>query len=226
MDWSVLGKEAGTRWSSDSVNARTGPGTGFDVLDAFAAGRKLTVTDKTHEGWQQVSLRNGAGWIKGTFLTDQEPVAPAAPAPAAPVPAAAEPTSSATNSPAGEKKPSGSAGTCAKAGSATNGMQKRTAAVLRTVCAQFPNISSYGGYRAGSGGYHGSGQAIDAMISGEAGWEVARWVRDNASSLGVIEVIYSQKIWTKQRSGEGWRSMSGRGSASADHFDHVHVSVG
>ena len=105
-------------------------------------------------------------------------------------------------------------------------MKSRTVTVLRKVCAQFPNITSYGGYRAGSSGYHGSGQAIDAMISGDSGWEVARWVRANASSLGVVEVIYSQKIWTTQRSGDGWRSMSDRGGATANHYDHVHVSVG
>ena len=105
-------------------------------------------------------------------------------------------------------------------------MKSRTVSVMRQVCSRFSSITSYGGYRAGSSGYHGSGQAIDAMISGEAGWEVARWVRANASSLGVVEVIYQQKIWTSQRSGDGWRSMSSRGSASANHFDHVHISVG
>ena len=39
------------------------------------------------------------------------------------------------------------------------------------------------------------------------------------------EVLYSQKIWTVQRSSEGWRSFSDRGSTTANHYDHVHVSV-
>ena len=64
------------------------------------------------------------------------------------------------------------------------------------------------------------------MISDSGGgWRLANWVRDNASKLGVSEVIYSQKIWTVQRSGEGWRGMSDRGSSTANHYDHVHVSV-
>jgi hypothetical protein len=40
-----------------------------------------------------------------------------------------------------------------------------------------------------------------------------------------MEVIYHQQIWTVQRSSEGWRSMSDRGSPTANHMDHVHVSV-
>ena len=54
---------------------------------------------------------------------------------------------------------------------------------------------------------------------------IAEFVRANASSLGVSYIIYSQKIWSVDRAGEGWRYMSSRGSATADHYDHVHVSV-
>ena len=98
--------------------------------------------------------------------------------------------------------------------------------VYRAICAAFPEVSSFGGRRGGDGGFHGTGQAVDAMISDSAaGWRLARWLRANASRLGVSEVIYSQKIWTVQRSGEGWRGMSSRGSATANHYDHVHVSV-
>ena len=43
------------------------------------------------------------------------------------------------------------------------------------------------------------------------GWQIARWVRANARQLGAMEVIYSQHIWTVQRSSEGWRMMSDRG---------------
>ena len=64
------------------------------------------------------------------------------------------------------------------------------------------------------------------MISdSDAGWEAARWVRAHAKQLGVSQVIYSQKIWTVQRGSEGWRGMSDRGSATANHYDHVHVTV-
>jgi hypothetical protein len=63
------------------------------------------------------------------------------------------------------------------------------------------------------------------MISGDAGWEVAEFVRANAGDLGVSEVIYAQKIWTVERSSEGWRYMEDRGSTTANHYDHVHVSV-
>jgi hypothetical protein len=77
-----------------------------------------------------------------------------------------------------------------------------------------------------SSGFHGEGRALDCMISDSSvGWDLAKWVRANARSLGVMEVIYRQQIWTVQRSSEGWRSMEDRGSPTANHMDHVHVSV-
>jgi hypothetical protein len=63
------------------------------------------------------------------------------------------------------------------------------------------------------------------ISSSTVGWDMARWVRSNASRLGVMEVIYRQQIWTVQRSSEGWRPMADRGSPTANHMDHVHVSV-
>jgi hypothetical protein len=92
------------------------------------------------------------------------------------------------------------------------------------VCANFPAISVYGTLR-GGGGDHPTGRAVDIMVSGEEGWAVANFVRENAAALGVSYVIYSQSIWSVERSGEGWRGMSNRGSDTANHYDHVHVSV-
>ena len=63
------------------------------------------------------------------------------------------------------------------------------------------------------------------MVSGDRGWQVANFVRENYVALGVSYVIYSQSIWSVERGGEGWRGMSSRGSATANHYDHVHVSV-
>ena len=72
------------------------------------------------------------------------------------------------------------------------------------VCAEFPEITTYGALR-GGGGDHGSGRAVDIMVSGERGWQVAEFVRKYYSELGVSYVIYSQRIWSVERCGEGWR---------------------
>ena len=57
------------------------------------------------------------------------------------------------------------------------------------------------------------------------GDSISAWARSNAGALHISEVIRSQHIKTVQRSSEGWRSMSDRGSAPANHYDHVHVTV-
>ena len=67
--------------------------------------------------------------------------------------------------------------------------------------------------------------AIDIMVSGSRGWEVAEFIRANYSALGVNYVMYSQKIWSVDRSGEGWRYVEDRGSVTANHYDHVHVTT-
>jgi len=201
------------------VNVRSGPGTTFGVVTSLAPRRKVTVTNVVVDGrWQQVRVGERVGFISNKYLTDEEP---------APEPTREPAETSQSSQESRTSEPSGvSTESCAAAAGVESGLTDRTVNVLRAICNEFPNISSYGGYRSGGGSYHSSGRAIDAMISGEAGWEVARWVRDNASRLGVIEVIYAQKIWTVERASEGWRSMSDRGSASANHYDHVHVSVG
>lgn len=209
-----LGKVVGERYASSPVNVRSGPGTGFDVVTTLAVGKAVSVTDVVVDGtWQQVKVGKRTGFISAKYLSEKKPEAP-------------EPTKRKAPAPKESEAPSKpSTGTCKAAKSAESGLTPRTRNVLHALCNQFPNISSYGGYRPGGGSFHGSGRAIDAMISGEAGWEVARWARANASALGITEVIYAQKIWTVQRSGDGWRSMPNRGSDSANHYDHVHISV-
>ena len=122
------------------------------------------------------------------------------------------------------EKPPTLGGDCTNGTSVPSGVSDNIAAVHNAVCANFPEITSYGTLR-GGGGDHGSGRAVDIMVSGELGWAIANFVRENASALGVSYVIYSQSIWSVERSGEGWRGMSSRGSTTANHYDHVHVSV-
>ena len=121
-------------------------------------------------------------------------------------------------------KPFTLGGSCTNGTSVDAGASASIKKIHEAVCAEFPEITGYGALR-GGGGDHGSGRAVDIMVSGERGWQVAEFVRKYYSELGVSYVIYSQSIWSVERGGEGWRGMSSRGSATANHYDHVHVSV-
>ena len=114
---------------------------------------------------------------------------------------------------------------CASGSAVESGLASNTVAVHRAVCALFPGVSSYGGLR-GGGGDHGSGHALDIMVSTDLGNQIAAYLQAHAGELGVTELIWRQQIWTTQRAGDGWRWMEDRGSTTANHYDHVHVSVG
>ena len=87
----------------------------------------------------------------------------------------------------------------------------------------FPQITSYGGQA--NRGEHGGGKAIDVMVSGALGYQVRDFLFAHRYELNLFDIIYSKQIWTIQRDGEGFRGMSDRGSATANHYDHVHVLV-
>jgi hypothetical protein len=63
------------------------------------------------------------------------------------------------------------------------------------------------------------------------GWELANWLRANASALRVSYVIWQGRIWTVGRGDVGgWGSKYTGGGiynaadATGGHYDHVHVS--
>jgi len=122
-----------------------------------------------------------------------------------------------------EEPTPGIGGACTNGTSVSGGAN--VVSVHQAVCAAFPEVTSYGStYRAGSGD-HASGRAVDIMVTGSLGWEIADFVRAHYVELGVSYVIYSQNIWSVDRGGESWRGMSDRGSTTANHYDHVHVST-
>jgi hypothetical protein len=114
-------------------------------------------------------------------------------------------------------------GDCTNGSSVPSGVSPNIVLVHEAVCSEFPEITSYGTFR--DDGEHSQGLAIDIMVSGDRGWEVAEFVRDYYSELGVSYIIYSQNIWSVERSSEGWRPMEDRGSTTANHYDHVHVTT-
>ncbi|GAB3112443.1 hypothetical protein GCM10027055_15410 [Janibacter alkaliphilus] len=147
-------------------------------------------------------------------------------------PTTQESTSSETSeetSSASEDSGSGSSGSGAPdtssyaAEGAGIGLSSAAQRVYSAVRTEFPHLSNIGGYRAGDSGDHGSGNAVDVMCGSADGDAVAAWATSNAGPLGIKYVIWEQRIWLP---GQGWRAMEDRGSATANHFDHVHISVG
>ncbi|NUT43191.1 MAG: hypothetical protein HOV86_24700 [Thermoactinospora sp.] len=113
------------------------------------------------------------------------------------------------------------------------GLTARMVAVRNAVTSNFP-VKSVGCFRAGDPGEHGKGRACDFMMtlggqmaSGDSahwGDQIAQYLIDNGQQLGVMYIIWKQRYYDI-RSGGGWDPMSDRGGVTANHWDHVHVSV-
>jgi hypothetical protein len=69
---------------------------------------------------------------------------------------------------------------------------------------------------------HPLGLALDFMvpIDSEKGSRLADYVITNGERLGVKYVIWQQRIWQDGK----WKGMKNRGSITANHRDHIHVS--
>ena len=103
-----------------------------------------------------------------------------------------------------------------------NGLTRNAIAVLNAVREEFPELTEFGGVRPGDPGDHGSGHALDIMTSTSQGDAVARYLQGRAGELGIRYLIWKQRRWAP---GGTWVPMEDRGSITANHYDHVHVSV-
>jgi hypothetical protein len=107
--------------------------------------------------------------------------------------------------------------------------------VKNEVDRRFGPFSSIGCYRAEASGEHPLGRACDFMLSTggvmpagasvRRGYDIAAWAQANASRLGIMYIIYRQRIWDIRMPSAGWVQMADRGSITANHYDHVHISV-
>ena len=190
-------ESAGTRYTTTDLNVRLEPTEDAEVEKVLEPGTKVKITDVTYDGFRQIIHKGEPRWVKAEYLSKSKP----------------------------DPRPAGPSGApCASGSGVERGLASTTIAVHRAVCNAFPSVTTYGGTR-GGGGNHGTGHALDIMVRGGTGDAIAAYVRAHAAQLGVTEVIWSQHIWTTQRAGDGWRWMSDRGSATANHYDHVHVST-
>ncbi|EHR51987.1 hypothetical protein SacmaDRAFT_3775 [Saccharomonospora marina XMU15] len=82
-------------------------------------------------------------------------------------------------------------------------------------------VDSVGGRANRSGASdHPSGLALDFMVGTETGNALADYVLAHQAEFGVTYVIWRQRY----NDGSGWSAMADRGSPTANHMDHVHVS--
>ena len=192
-------------WTTADLNLWVSPAKKAGKSGVLGAEKKVLVTGRSLYGRDEVVVGGKSRWVSAGYLSDEKPVDEAE--------EKAEPAEAAASSDA----------TCSNGTSVPSGVSPNIVKVHEAVCAAFPEITTYGTLR--SDGEHAQGIAVDIMVSGSRGWQVAEFVRANAGSLGVSYAIHARNIWSVQRSSEGWRGMEDRGSTTANHYDHVNVTT-
>jgi hypothetical protein len=190
----AINAAAATQWTTTELNIWTRPDAKAEQVGLLDAAVKVTLTGRELLGRQEIVLDGTSRWVTAGYLSAEKP--------------SPEP---------------GLGGQCSNGTSVPSGVSSNIRAIHQAVCANFPEIVSYGTLR--SDGEHAQGIAMDIMVSGDRGWEVAEFIRSFYSELGVNYVIHARSIWSVQRSAEGWRAMGDRGSVTANHYDHVHVTT-
>ena len=161
---------------------------------------KLTVTPETSGKYRLVRFKGDEAWVPTASLSNSKPSANQI---------------ADSNAPGATRSvPSGS----------VLGLQPEAMVVYRAVMSRW-DVKNVGGWRAHSLSVHQFGRAIDFMTYGNVGQgnAIAAFVTAHAKEFGIDHVIYRQRIWTPYN--PTWRQMANRGSATANHMDHVHVAV-
>jgi uncharacterized protein YgiM (DUF1202 family) len=192
-----LPKITGTRYATATLNIRSAYTDKYRLITEVPRGTKLKITGVVKNGRMQIIFEKTVRWVTAKYLSKSAP-----------------------------------RGLPPSWRTVERGLQPNAITVHRAARAKFPQITTYYTLRAGVFTDHSTGRALDLMIpnyrstSGKAlGYTVSRWAKANAKSLGINYVIWNQHIWNVQRDSEGWRYMADRGGDSANHKNHVHITV-
>jgi uncharacterized protein YgiM (DUF1202 family) len=192
-----LPKITGTRYATATLNIRSTYADKYKLITEVPRGAKLNITGVVKNGRMQIIFEKAVRWVTAKYLSKS-------------VPSSVPPSWRAVE----------------------RGLKPNAVKVHRAARAKFPQITTYYTLRAGVFTDHSTGRALDLMIpnyrsaSGKAlGYKVAAWAKANAKPLGINYVIWNQHIWNIQRDSEGWRYMADRGGDSANHKNHVHITV-
>ena len=194
----VAGADA-HRWTTTDLNLWSSAASGAQQVGGVAAGHRVLVTGRAADGRVELVVDGRSRWVTAGYLSDSKPapgITAATGLSMAPCPDSA----------------------------VEYRLTPGAVYVYRSVCHAFPQITTYGGWAAR--GEHASGKAIDIMTSDKAlGDQIAAFLQAHADQLDLYDVIWWDRIWTPVRASEGWRYYGDHGSPTANHMDHVHVSV-
>jgi uncharacterized protein YgiM (DUF1202 family) len=192
-----LPKIIGTRYAAATLNIRSTYADKYRLITEVPRGTELMITGVVKNGRMQIIFEKAVRWVTAKYLSKSAP----------------------------RSIPSSWL-------AVERGLKPNAIKVHRAMRARFPQITVYGGVRPSVIPDHEQGRALDCMIpnyqsaSGKAlGNEAAAWTKANARSLGINYVIWNQHIWNITRDSEGWRFMADRGSDSANHRNHIHITV-
>lgn len=217
------------RWSTTLLNIWSGPSDKAANMGLLDSLENVRVTGRTFLGREEIVLDRKARWVTAGYLAVEKPKPEPEPAAASSAGGSSGGSSARSSSRSTGGSSSGSSGAretgaaCTNGTSVPSGVSPNIAAVHQAVCAAFPSITTYGTFR--SDGEHAQGIAVDIMLPGSIGYQVRDFIQARYQELGVNYLIYSRQIWSADRAGEGWRGMEDRGSVTANHEDHVHVTT-
>jgi hypothetical protein len=192
-------KAKGKLWTTGDLDLRVTPRAKSQTVGRVKRDKQIAVTGRREGAFAEVLLGEETRWVTAEYLSRKK-----------------------------EKPEPEEVGTsdqpCPDGSEIESAIQPAAVKVYRSVCAAFPELTSYGGQD--GHGEHVNGQAIDFMVpSSDVGQRLADYLYANHSQFDLFDIIWSQTIWTIERAGEGFRPMEDRGSPTANHFDHVHIMV-
>ena len=112
------------------------------------------------------------------------------------------------------------AASCGLSTSGLGAVKPWVTAAVRFLGCRFGQPQTLGVGSRGGASDHPSGLAADFMVNRATGDALAACALRNKAALGITYVIWQQRI----NYGSGWQMMEDRGSATANHRDHVHIS--
>lgn len=186
--------------ASGNLNVRAAADADAKLLGTLKAGDRVSATSDLDGDYRKIEYDDGYGWVLAKSLSDQTDVAVADGTTMAP---------------------------CPRGSKVEYKLRQDTIHIYRSVCALFPGINAFGGWRAGGMQFHKNGRALDMMLTPHAesalGWRIANYLIKHHKEFNINHIIFEQKIWTPQT--PRWRHMADRGSITANHFNHVHVAI-